>query len=130
MSTKYTYTESMNYYVAKAKNAKTEKQAWFYYYKSRNLTRFYEMTAEQFEDHKTFMVKFGEAIKRKFGSVATAAKPSKAKTQKPTASAPAPKLAEPTQPAVSKNGRTNNALRVEAVIANLEASIEILRAIK
>lgn len=123
---KYTYSETANYYVAKAKDAKTAKQAWFYYYKLRNVVRFYDLTDEQFAKHKDFVVKFGEAIKNKFsGEVAETTKP-----QKTTSSAPAPKLAEPTQPAVSKNGRTNNALRVQAVITNLEASIEILRAIK
>lgn len=120
---KYTYSETANYYVAKAKDAKTSKQAWFYYYKLRNVVRFYDLTEEQFAKHKEFVAKFGEAIKNKFSNEVT-------ETQKPTASAPAPKLATPTQPAVSKNGRTNNALRVKAVIANLEASIEILRAIK
>lgn len=120
---KYTYSETANYYVAKAKEAKSSKQAWFYYYKLRNVVRFYDLTEEQFAKHKEFVAKFGEAIKNKFSNEVT-------ETQKPTASAPAPKLATPTQPAVSKNGRTNNALRVKAVIANLEASIEILRAIK
>jgi len=119
----YTYSETANYYVAKAKEAKSSKQAWFYYYKLRNVVRFYDLTDEQFAKHKEFVSKFGEAIKNKFSNEVT-------ETQKPTASAPAPKLATPTQPAVSKNGRTNNALRVKAVIANLEASIEILRAIK
>lgn len=119
----YTYSETANYYVAKAKEAKSSKQAWFYYYKLRNVVRFYDLTEEQFAKHKEFVAKFGEAIKNKFSNEVT-------ETQKPTASAPAPKLATPTQPAVSKNGRTNNALRVKAVIANLEASIEILRAIK
>jgi len=119
----YTYSETANYYVAKAKDAKTSKQAWFYYYKLRNVVRFYDLTEEQFAKHKDFVAKFGEAIKNKFSNEVT-------ETQKPTASAPAPKLATPTQPAVSKNGRTNNALRVQAVISNLEASIEILRAIK
>lgn len=120
---KYTYSETANYYVAKAKAAKTSKQAWYFYYKLRNVVRFYDLTDEQFAKHKDFLVKFGEAIKNKFSNEVT-------ETQKPTASAPAPKLATPTQPAVSKNGRTNNALRVKAVISNLEASIEILRAIK
>lgn len=123
---KYTYSETANYYVAKAKEAKTAKQAWFYYYKLRNVVRFYDLTDEQFAKHKEFVGKFGEAIKNKFSDQVTET----AKPQNTTAPAPAPKLAKPTEPAVSKNGRTNNALRVQAVIANLEASIEILRAIK
>ena len=127
---KYTYSETANYYVAKAKEAKTSKQAWFYYYKLRNVVRFYDLTDEQFAKHKEFVGKFGEAIKNKFsGEVAETTKPQKTTSSAP-ASVPTPKLAEPTQPAVSKNGRTNNALRVQAVISNLEASIEILRAIK
>jgi len=119
---KYNYTQSVAYYVEQCKNSVSVKQAWFYYGKVKNLTRWYELTDKQMAEHQAFLPKLGKAIEKKWGETT--------KTQKPTASAPAPKLASPVQPAVSKNGRTNNALRVKAVIENLKASIEILEAIK
>lgn len=125
---KYTYSESITYYVDKAKNSKSPKQAWFYYYKARNSARFYDLTDKQFTEHKEFMLKFGEAIKRKFDSAEVVAKPTNKAT--PSKVEATIEVAKPVSPEVSKNGRTNNALRVQAVIKNLQASIEILEAIK
>ena len=117
----YSYSDKLTYFVNKSKNSVSTKQAWYFYGKAKNLAKWYELTDKQLEQHKEFLAKYAESIEQKFGST---------NTQKPTASAPAPKLPKVVEPSVSKNGRTNNALRVKAVIANLEASIEILRAIK
>jgi hypothetical protein len=123
----YAYNDKVVYFTNKAKNAISTKQAWYFYGKVKNLVKWYELTEDQMAQHLAYLPKLEKAIERKFGSTKTEAK----------ASAPATKVAEPTtklpevvKPAVSKNGRTNNALRVKAVITNLEASIEILRAIK
>jgi hypothetical protein len=121
MKTTYSYSQKLTYFVNKSKNSVSAKQAWYFYGKAKNLAKWYELTDKQLEAHKEFLAKYAKSIENKFGSTTT---------QKPTASAPAPKLPKVVEPAVSKNGRTNNALRVKAVIANLEASIEILRAIK
>mgnify|MGYP003128028031 CR=1 FL=1 len=121
----YSYSDKLTYFVNKSKNSVSTKQAWFFYKKAKALTKWYELTDKQLAEHKVFLEKYAKSIENKFGSTTT---------QKPTASAPAsapaPKLPSVVEPSVSKNGRTNNALRVKAVIANLEASIEILRAIK
>lgn len=117
----YSYSDKVQYFTNKAKNAVSTKQAWWFHKKVRNLAQYYDLTDNQLAQHKAYLDKFAKSIENKFG---------KTTPQKPTASAPAPKLPKVVQPAVSKNGRTNNALRVKAVIANLEASIEILRAIK
>ena len=121
----YSYSDKLTYFVNQSKNSVSVKQAWYFYGKAKNLTRWYELTDKQLAEHKEFMTKYAKSIEKKFGS---------AKTQKPTASAPvsapAPKLPTATQPAVSKNGRTNNALRVQAAIENLKATISILEGIK
>ena len=121
----YSYSDKVQYFTNKAKNAVSTKQAWYFHKRVRSLAKFYELTDKQLDEHKAYLDKFAKVIEEKYG---------KTTIQKPTASAsvsaPAPKLPKVVEPSVSKNGRTNNALRVKAVIANLEASIEILRAIK
>jgi hypothetical protein len=117
----YSYSEKLNYFVNRSKDSKSVKQAWYFYGKAKNLTRWYELTDEQVEQHKLFMEKYAKAIERKWAS---------APVQQPKVAEPKVELPKVVQPEVSKNGRTNNALRVKAVIANLEASISILKEIK
>lgn len=118
----YSYSDKVQWFTNKAKAAVSAKQAWYFYGKVRNLTNYMELTKEEAEHHSAYLPKLAKAIEKKFGGTT--------KTQKPTASAPAPKLPKVTQPAVSKNGRTNNALRVQAAIQNLKATISILEDIK
>mgnify|MGYP003624414338 CR=1 FL=1 len=123
----YSYSDSVTYYTNKAKDSVSIKQAWFCYGKVKNLTRWYELTDDQVNSHKVYLTKLGKAIELKYEGTKVETKVVKPVSKK---AEPSVKLAEPISVDVSKNGRTNNALRVKAVIENLEASIEILRAIK
>jgi len=128
----YAYNDKVVYFTNKAKNAISTKQAWYFYGKVKNLVKWYELTEDQMAQHLAYLPKLEKAIERKFGSTLERAIERKFDSPKTEAkaSAPATKLPEVVKPSVSKNGRTNNALRVKAVITNLETSIEILRAIK
>mgnify|MGYP007061964790 FL=1 len=123
----YSYSDKVIYFINKAKDSKSSKQAWYFYGKVKNLVKWYELSEEEMSGHLAYLPKLAKAIENKYGSTKTEAKASAPVTE---VTAPAPKLPSVVEPAVSKNGRTNNALRVKAVISNLEASIEILRAIK
>ena len=118
----YSYSDKVQFFTNKAKTAVSTKQAWYFYGKLKGVTRYMELTQEEAEHHAAYLPKLAKAIEKKFGGTT--------KVQKPTASASAPKLPKATQPAVSKNGRTNNALRVQAAIQNLKATISILEDIK
>ena len=123
----YSYSDKVIYFTNKAKDSKSSKQAWYFYGKVKNLVKWYELSEEEMSGHLAYLPKLAKAIENKYGSTKKEAKASAPVTK---VTAPAPKLPSVVEPAVSKNGRTNNALRVKAVISNLEASIEILRAIK
>jgi hypothetical protein len=125
----YSYNDKVIYFTNKAKDSKSSKQAWYFYGKVKNLVRWYELTEEEMAGHQSYLPKLAKAIEKKFGStkvestkvVATTT----AKVVESSFTAPAV-----VQPEVSKNGRTNNALRVKALIANIEAALEIAKEIK
>ena len=106
----YSYSDKVQFFTNKAKTAKYRtKQAWYFYGKLKGVTRYMELTQEEAEHHAAYLPKLAKAIEKKFGGTT--------KVQKPTASASATKLPSATQPAVSKNGRTNNGLRVKPLFS-------------
>ena len=124
----YSYNDKVVYFTNKAKDSKSSKQAWYFYGKVKNLVRWYELTEEEMLGHQAYLPKLAKAIENKFGSTKVEAvkpKPVATKVAEPSFTAPAV-----VQPEVSKNGRTNNALRVKALIANIEAALEIAKEIK
>ena len=111
----YTYTQSVQYYVSKIEGAVSSKQAWFFLGRITSLKRFHDFSDEQLASHDTFC----EGIAKKLNEHSP--KPSYDKAVKPSVKAVV------TQPKVSKNGRANQKSKIDAVIANLNAAVDILK---
>ena len=125
---KYSFTDTVNFRVNQIENAVSLKQARFYYYnKFKNLLIWNDDLSEA--EIKLFKEADASLKEKIFGDNVKEDKPSKKASYKQ------PKVAGASttkySPMVSKNGRSNNQAKLDAMIATLKSSAEgILHAIE
>lgn len=125
---KYTFSETIDFRVKQIENAVSVKQARFFYYnKFKNLLIWNDNLSEA--EIKLFKEADASLKEKLFGDNVKEDKPSKkAYTKQPKV---AGSEAKKYSPKVSRNGRSNNQAKLDAMIATLKSSAEgILHAIE
>ena len=121
---KYTFTETVNFRVNQISNAVSKKQAWFFYHnKFKNLL----IWNDNLSDAEIKLFKEADASLKAMLADDTKVSEKPSKKQPSVANVQTKKYS----PEVSRNGRSNNQAKLDAMIATLKSSAEgILHAIE